>query len=529
MRRSRVLSLAGLALVPALAGGFILQDRATRDGAVLFDQVLTLVSQRFVDTVSTGALYEKAARGLLDELEDPYSELYSPEELKQFEQTTGGRYGGLGMQIEPVPGRGITVSKVFPNTPAEQNGILEGDVIITINDTLDTRKWSSEQVSKTLTGTPGTKVKVSFARPGVPEPITVQFTRAVIHIPAVPYALELEDGIGYIRVQGFNETAAQEVATSIRDLMRRGMRGLILDLRGNPGGYLQQALEISNLFLPQGQEIASVRGRGTPPETYVSRERPIAPDLPLVILIDQGSASASEIVAGALQDHDRAVILGETSFGKGLVQTLFPLDGGYAVKLTTAKWYTPVGRSIQKERRLTSDGRWVEVYPDSLPADSLRKIRPVFRSRSGRIVYGGGAITPDEIVPADTLTTAEQALGRALAPRGADLFQVIAQIAYERKDRALPDEPVTPELREELYEGLRARGVTVDRETWEAGASYVDRLLRREIVRRAAGDSALFRLQAPEDTQLQRAIEYLRKGRTQQELFAMIPARPDGR
>src|SRR5690606_3333662 len=198
MRRTRLLAVTGLLLVPAIAGGFIYQDRVARDGAVLFDQVLTLGSQRFVDTVDAGAVYEKAARGLLEELKDPYSELYSPEQLKAFEQNTGGRYGGLGMQIEPVPGRGITVSKVFPNTPAEQNGIIEGDVIIQINDSLNTREWSSERVSQTLTGTPGTQVKVSFARPGVPQPVTVDFTRAVIHIPAVLHALKLEDRIGYI-------------------------------------------------------------------------------------------------------------------------------------------------------------------------------------------------------------------------------------------------------------------------------------------------------------------------------------------
>src|SRR5690606_29405012 len=221
-----------------------------------------------------------------------------------------------------------------------------------------------------------------FARPGVPQPIQGHFGGAVIHVPAVPYALKLDDRVCYVRLQGFNETAAEELATSIKALTDQGATGILLDLRGNPGGFLQQALAISNLFLPQGKEIASVRGRGTPPELYVARERPIAPEVPLVILIDQGSASASEIVAGALQDHDRAVIVGETSFGKGLVQTLFPLDGGYAVKLTTAKWFTPVGRSIQKERELTSDGRWVEIYPDTLPADSLRKIRPVYRSNS---------------------------------------------------------------------------------------------------------------------------------------------------
>lgn len=522
MRRTRAVALAGLILVPVLAGGFIYQERTARDGAMLFDQVMTLVSQRFVDTVDAGALYEKAARGLLVELEDPYSELYTPEQLKQFEQSTGGRYGGLGMQIEPVPGRGITVSKVFPNTPAEQNGIIEGDVIMQIDDSLNARDWTSDRVSRTLTGTPGTQVRVSFARPGVQQPITVDFTRAVIHIPAVLYALKLEDRIGYIRLQGFNETAAEEVAASIQQLTAEGSEGLILDLRENPGGYLQQALTISNLFLPQGREIASVRGRGTPPETYVSRDRPLAPDLPLVILIDQRSASASEIVAGALQDHDRAVVVGETSFGKGLVQTLFPLDGGYAVKLTTAKWFTPVGRSIQKERTLTDDGRWVEVYPDSLPTDSLLQIRPTYRSTGGRVVYGGGAITPDEVVHSDTLTTAEQTLGRMLAPSSSDLIQSIAQIAYEEAQSGGPIAS-QQELRQQLYDKLQERGVRIDDEVWNEGASYVDRLVLRAVLRRAGGDSAEFLRFAPEDVQLQRAIAYLRNSDTQRDVFALVP------
>ncbi len=501
----------------------MLQERATRDGAVLFDQVIGLVSQRFVDTVSAGALYEKAARGLLEELKDPYSELYTPEQLKQFEQNTGGRYGGLGMQIEPVPGRGITVSKVFPNTPAEAGGVVEGDIIVAINDSIDARPMSSQDVSSRLTGEPGTRVRVGFERAGVRQPITAEFTRAVIHIPAVPFALMIDNDVAYVPLQGFNETAAQEVAREVQRLTRQGAKSLVLDLRDNPGGYLQQSLAISNLFLPQGKEILSVRGRGTPAETYMSRERPLSTELPIVVLINERSASASEIVAGALQDHDRAVILGQTSFGKGLVQTLFPLDGGYAVKLTTAKWYTPAGRSIQKERTLTADGRWVEVIPDSLPADSLRKLRPVFRSAGGRVVYGGGAITPDELVRADTLTTPEQELARALAPKGAEFAQTLSQYAYELKGSVPPTVDVQPEWRTELYRRLQAQNVQIERATWDAGRPYIDRALRNAVARRAFGDSAAVRLQMGEDSQLQRALQYLRAGPTQKDLFAIVP------
>ena len=415
MNRIRRFALAGVIVAPLVAGGFIAQERATRDGGRLFGQVLDLVESRYVDSVDAAMLYEKAARGLVSQLQDPYSELFSPRQLTQFNTTTAGRYGGIGMQIEEQNGKGIVVSKVFSHTPAENAGVREGDMIVAV-DTVSTRGWPSARVADSLRGTPGSKVGVTFGRPGVNEPIKATFTRAVIHVPAVPYAITF-DKVGYIPLQGFNETSTQELAQAVVRLVNKdGARGLVLDLRGNPGGFLDQALAISNLFLKEGQEIASVRGRGQDNQEYFAREKPIAPDIPLVILTDQYTASASEIVAGALQDHDRALILGTTSFGKGLVQTLFNLDGGYALKMTTGKWYTPSGRSIQKERKFTADGQFVEVHPDSLESDSARRARPAYKSDAGRQVLGGGAITPDVFVKPDTFTTAEQAFLRATAP-----------------------------------------------------------------------------------------------------------------
>ena len=521
-RRLRMAAVAAAAFVPVVAGGFILQARETRDGARLFDQVLGLVSERFVDTVGTGALYEKAARGLIGQLQDPYSELYTPKQLAEFQQNTGGRYAGLGMQIEPVQGRGVSVMKIFPNTPAERAGVQPGDVIVQI-DTTNTRDWNSQQVSDVLKGEPGSKVTVSFLRTGVPQLIQSTFTRAIIHVPAVPYTLTF-DGIGYIPVDGFNETAGEEFAKAVQELQAKGAKGLVVDLRDNPGGYLEQSLEIANLFLQPNQEILSVRGRGVPPQTYMSRGRPLAPDVPLVILQNGRSASASEIVAGALQDHDRALIVGTTSFGKGLVQSLYPLDGGYAIKLTTAKWYTPVGRSIQKERKLLPDGRFVEVYPDSLPADSLKKIRPEFKSDAGRVVYGGGAITPDLNVEPDTITTAEQELRRALTPKYTEFYQVVSSFAYEQKGKVARDFTVQPAWRDEIYRRLSAAGVMVDRRVYDAGAGEVDRLLEQRIARVAFGEAAERERTLRDDPQLRRSLEVLRRGTTQKELFAIASA-----
>ena len=347
-----------LVALPLVAGGFVWQSRESRDGAMLFDQVLRRVAERFVDTVDATTLYEKAARGLITQLNDPYTTLYSPKEFAAFTQGTNGRYAGVGMQIEDIKGV-ITVNRVFPNTPASGAGIAEGDRIIMI-DSAATRGWIIDSVSSKLKGEPGTKVRVRFQRPGVPEPINVTFTRATIHIPAVPFVTMLDGGVGYIPVQGFNETASVETIRGIQRLQREGMKSLILDLRGNPGGILDEAFVMSNLFLPKGKEILSYRGRADMNQRFVSENDPLVPTLPLVVLVDDGSASASEIVAGALQDHDRAVIIGTTSFGKGLVQSLFRLDGGYAMKMTTAKWFTPSGRSIQRPRKFVN-GRFVCV------------------------------------------------------------------------------------------------------------------------------------------------------------------------
>jgi carboxyl-terminal processing protease len=519
MRRpARSAALVGLLLVPVLAGGFVWQERATRDGARLFDQVVSLIGGQFVDTLSTAELYERAARGLVAQLQDPYSELLSPQQLSDFNRNTGGRYGGIGMQIEDQQGQ-VVVSRVFPNTPAEGAGVQEGDRIVRV-DTASTRGWRLQQVSSALLGTPGTKVKVTFARPGVSEPINLELTRAVVHIPAVPYGIVFDGGIGYIPLQQFNETAAQEVAQQVRRLKREGATRFVLDLRGNPGGYLDQSLVVANLFLPKGDEIASVRGRGDLMQRYVADRPPLDTVAPLVVLTDGFSASASEIVAGALQDHDRAVVVGTTSFGKGLVQTLFNLDGGYALKMTTAKWFTPAGRTIQKPRTVGPDGRFIETPPDSAESDSSRAARPTYRTDAGRTVLGGGGIVPDVVVRPDTFTTAEQQFLRAIAPKSQEIYVQVYDLAFSLKGKVAPDFTLAPEWRRDLEQRILASGAKVDTAQLRAGRRYLDRLLEQRIARLAFGDSAAKRRDLADDVQLARALELLRTSRTQGELFA---------
>src|SRR5690606_14397988 len=294
-----------LALAAAFSLGALSPAAEERAGPRLFQDVFTLVAHRYVDSLDVAALYEKAARGLIEQLEDPYAAVYSPEELEEFTVAHEGHYGGVGMMVENQDGAAV-VARVFPNTPSEHAGVLVGDRIVSL-DGQPTRGWELSRVANGLRGEPGSEVEVQFIRPGADQPIVVTMVRAVIHVPAVPYSLLLDDGTGYIPLQQFSETAADEVGDAVRRLIDEGATGLVLDLRGNGGGIVDQAIAIAGLFLPPGTTIARQWERGAGEIVYRSHGTPIAPDIPLVVLIDQWSASASEIVAGALQDHDRAV------------------------------------------------------------------------------------------------------------------------------------------------------------------------------------------------------------------------------
>jgi carboxyl-terminal processing protease len=523
MRRPRKFAAAAVVLLPLLAGGFLLQSRSGRESALLLDQVLTLISERFVDTLPQGAMYEKAARGLVRELNDPYTELLSPRDYKQFSTRTGGRYGGLGMSIERRDNQ-IVVANVFPHTPAERGGVREGDRIVQV-DTMSTRGWDTQKTSDILTGTPGTKVRVKFGRPGLTEPIEAEFTRAIINVPAVPYGIMFGQ-VGYLPLQSFNEHAVAEVEKTVKDLVASGAKGIVLDLRGNPGGILEQSLTVSNLFLRQGAEIASVRARNGETQSYVARSQPTLPTTPLIVLTDDRSASASEIVAGALQDHDRAVIVGETSFGKGLVQSVYNLEGGYYLKLTTAKWFTPSGRSIQRDRKFI-DGQFVEdTVRDTLETEASKKDRPMFKSDGGRPVYGGGGITPDVMVADDTLSTAEQVFLKSLGAKILDVETTLRDYALELSqlvsNGSVPkDFKPSPSWREGLRRRVEARGVKTDSVQWIGGGRWLERRIEYFIARYAMGDSAAKRRQLPYDKPLSKALEMMGKGQTQKDLFSL--------
>ncbi|HET6231583.1 MAG TPA: S41 family peptidase [Longimicrobiaceae bacterium] len=520
-RRRHALALSAVVLVPLFAGGFVLRSRGSDEGVRVFQEVLTLVQARAVDSVPEDSLYQQAARGLLRSLGDPYAELFSPQELASFSrESLRGSYGGLGVMIEQQDD-GVTITKVYPNTPAEQGGVQAGDRIVAIEG-VSAVGWKLDQVSDKLMGPAGTPVNVTFRRYGVTQPINSRFIRRQVHVPAVPYALMLEGNVGYVPLQQFSNTSGEETQAAIEKLKAQGAQAFILDLRGNSGGSVNQSVQVSNLFLRQGQQISTVRYRNQPNDVYVADKPPVLAGAPLIVLADGYAASASEIVAGSLQDHDRALIVGTTTFGKGLVQDLYPLDGGWAVKLTTGKWYTPSGRSIQRPRKLLPNGQLV-VDSATIRSDSVRG-RPTYHSDSGRTVYGGGGVTPDVVVKNDTLSKTEQAFMASVAPKAQATYRVLDQLALELRGQAGPSFTVLPAWRETFFQRLVAAGVPVQRAQYDSVQPLITRLLEERIATVAQGDSAAFRRGVRQDPQLMRALSLLNGVQGQPQLFAKAAA-----
>jgi carboxyl-terminal processing protease len=530
--------VALVAVISFFSGGWLLQRGVASDGDVyqqarLFDDVLSHVNSYFVDSIGETDLYQKATRGMLEQLQDPYSVLLTGDDYKALTEQTSGNYAGLGIQIDVRDGW-ITVVAPLPETPAERAGIETGDQILKV-DGKSTEGWTSEQALKALRGEPGSKVTILVRRGGLDEPISYNLTRAQIHLRSVAPGTLFDSGIGYISLNPVSETSAEELRQEIGALKAKGMKSLILNLRGNPGGLLDQGVKVADLFLNTRQEIVSTRGRarGSTKEFY-DEAKQAWPDLPVVVLVDDGTASAAEIIAGALQDHDRAVVVGTPSFGKGLVQTLFPLGEGVALKLTTARWFTPSGRTIQRIAKDEEDqvtqaamaviSDTVLGAPDKEATDSALKERPIFHTDAGRVVRGGGGIVPDLVIRPDSLTTSEREFGKALGkdlPKYRDALTSIALGA--KKSRRIGSESfrVTREMRQEVYDHLRSHSVQISPSVFNGAGPLIDEQLGYEIARYVFGRPAEFRRRAARDLQMQTAITLLRKAQTPKELFSL--------
>ncbi|MFO7446517.1 MAG: S41 family peptidase [Ignavibacteriaceae bacterium] len=373
--------------------------------------VLTYTEKYYVEEVDTQKLVEAAINGMLEKL-DPHSVYISAKQMESVEDYFKGNFEGIGIEFQIIDDT-LTVVTPISGGPSEQVGILAGDKIIKI-DGKDVVGISNQEVREKLMGKAGTEVTVSIIRNGLREPINFDIIRDEIPLYSVDTHFMYDNRTGYISVSKFSETTFREVSDALSDLKEKGMKQLILDLRGNPGGYLNQAFQMADIFIEGKKKIVYTKGRRSEfNEEYYASEPSAYEQIPLIVLVNKGSASASEIVSGAVQDWDRGLIVGETTFGKGLVQRQFMLPDNSALRLTISEYFTPSGRLIQRDYKNKKDkneyysevSEREEEEGDNLNHDAEKdSIKPIFKTNAGRVVYGGGGITPDYIVKAENIT-----------------------------------------------------------------------------------------------------------------------------
>ncbi len=509
MRKRSILLVALIALAAGL--GYQVGEAQSRKDLQtmfrMFTRVLRQIETCYVEEKDPAELVEKGIEGMVSSL-DPYSDFLTPEESEEWDIRTTGEFGGLGIQISLIDGW-ITVIAPIEGTPAYRAGIMAGDKIVEIEGK-STWGWKLRDAVKKLRGRPGTKVTFKVKREGIDEPIEFTITREIIHIKAVPYAAILDDGIGYVSLSNFSKSASEELRNAIDSLLNEGAQKLILDLRSNPGGLLQQAIAVSNIFLPRGRLIVFTRGRI--PEAnmdYTAKGEPLVDEqFPLVVLVNNGSASASEIVSGAIQDWDRGLIIGDTTFGKGSVQRIFRLQDDYELKLTTAKYYTPSGRCIHRERE--------KAEADSVPQDSTKE-KIYYTKKLHRPVRGGGGIIPDIVIEPEKLTSL---VSKALAKRA--FFDYAVE--YKCKHPSPPPEGstiVNDTVLQEFKEFLKSKEIEFTTNQFDESKSQIRRLLEMELQEKYFGTKGRYWASLREDRIVKKALELLRKVNTTDELMSL--------
>ena len=472
----------------------------------LFGQIYALVEDNYAGKLESGELVENALQGMLRTL-DPHSNYLDREAFTEMKDEQRGEFYGLGIQItKRGPDKPLTIIAPIDDTPASRAGLQAGDIIFKIEGE-ETIELTVQQAVRRLKGERGSQVTISIQRPGVDELFDVTLMRDKIPTRSIPVAYMLRPDTGFVRISNFTSTTGGELDDAIRRLRDQGMTRMILDLRSNPGGLLEQAVEVSEKFLPPGKLVVFTRGRvpGSD-QDYHARRGGQRFDMPLVVLVDRHSASASEIVSGAIQDHDRGLVVGETTFGKGLVQRVIPLRDGGALALTTAKYYTPSGRLIQRDytdlddyfiQPELEDGEEMETGPEPPPQGGEREIR---YTDAGRIVYGGGGISPDYIVPA-------QRMGPALTKLTRENLVFDFAVRYVAAHPDLPAEfRVDDKVVQEFRQFLQSRSHAVADEEFASERAAIELALGGRIASIRGGVELESRVLAEGDPQVQKAM-----------------------
>jgi carboxyl-terminal processing protease len=499
MFKHRTLSAAVFAVVVgALVGGVFghsalaTQDRVAERYKV-FTSALAAVESQYVEKVESDRVVYSAIQGMLQTL-DPHSNFLDPRTYTQLRERQEGRYYGLGITIQVVDGD-ITVVSLFEGSPAYRKGIRRGDVIARIKGE-DTKGWTSDRAVQLLRGPKGSTVDIALRRQGYDQLINLSVERDEISIPTIQGVFMVDAQTGYVRLRDFSETTDRDLGRAIETLSAKGMTQLLLDLRDNPGGPLDQAIRVSNRFLPKGDLIVYTRGRtANSDQDHRASEDPSVATLPVVVLVNRNSASAAEIVAGSLQDHDRGLVVGENTFGKGLVQSIYRVSQNAGLALTTARYYTPSGRLIQRPWDGTFDEYLTYALRDQEGGPRQHNDATMKFTDSGRKVYGGVGIEPDKFVVGPVEGFNPSKFGRSLWAR--QVFATFAQrfsaegdtrILGEAKDRRLVSRgfEVGDEMIGDFKTWLAGERIKVDQEAFAKDLDFIRAMIRYDI------DLALF-------------------------------------
>ncbi|MEZ4772143.1 MAG: S41 family peptidase [Bacteroidia bacterium] len=523
-------SLFGFAFVIiGLLAGFKIKDHAPGtslasidSGLKKLEQTFLFIENNYVEEPDHNKLVDDAIRGLLEGL-DPHSFYIPATEMKQMQEQLDGSFDGIGVQFDVVDDT-IYVETPISGGPSEKLGIMAGDRIINVDgETVAGIGITNTEVMKRLKGVKGSVVKVSILRRGYKDLLDFDIVRDRIPLNSVDYSYMIREKTGYIRVTRFAETTFSEFKTELQKLRSDGMENLILDLRGNPGGYMTMAYKMADEFLSSGKLIVSTEGRirQSQQEYKSNSSAGLFENGPLVVLLDYGSASASEIVSGAVQDHDRGLIVGVRSFGKGLVQIQEEFDDGSAIRIVISKYYTPSGRCIQKpydkstedyEHDIADRFASGEIFDESkiqFP-DSLK-----YKTMSGRTVYGGGGIYPDVFVADDTTGNSKYFTDLRIKDmfRQFSFYYVDNQGRLDKKfdspEKFIANFSVTPELVKNFSSFAESKGVKFVQEDYLRSQSYIDNRIKAYIGRRLYNDPAFFPVLHETDNVIQKAIELI--------------------
>jgi carboxyl-terminal processing protease len=491
-----------------LARGLMATDDL-RSQLDLFTQVLYLVQNHYVEPPDNQKLVRGAIDGMLRTL-DPHTVFLPPQRAKQMDEQFQGEYSGIGVQFEIRDGV-ITVISPLEGTPSYRLGISAGDRIVEIDGKPVPKTVTNEDVYKALRGPSGSMVDLGIEREGEPELLKFTVERAKIPIESIPYAYMIRPGVGYVRIVRFSQTTGDELETALGKLKSQGMKSLLLDLRYNSGGLLSQAVDVLDQMIPENRKVVFTRGRiASSNADYFTSDRTKLVTGPLVVLIDHGSASASEIVAGAVQDLDRGLVAGTNSFGKGLVQNQLNLSDGSKLLLTIAKYYTPSGRLIQRDYSKTADQSEyaLEAYKEDAPSDSALQARPKFKTMGGRTVYGGGGILPDAVVrdrPNLTRVQADMIQKRVF-------FEWATHYIAQRKGEKWTPASFGRDLKigegdwARLRQIMDNRKVAVD-SVWVSDRPFMLQQMRAELASATLGALERYKVLIEDDPQLNAAID----------------------